>query len=65
ARPADASGRVTVGLPVESEEVAFAQLVGLGADAEVLAPESLRARFRAHARGVAGLYSAQDPTDQR
>lgn len=60
----DAAGRVTLELPVESEEVAFAQLVGLGADAEVLAPASLRARFREHARGVAELYGVQ-PRDQR
>jgi predicted DNA-binding transcriptional regulator YafY len=54
----DAAGRVTLDLPVESEEVAFAQLVGLGADAEVLAPAGLRARFRAHAEGLADLYGA-------
>lgn len=53
---ADADGRVTVELPVESEEVAFAQLSELGADVEVLAPEGLRARFRAHARALAALY---------
>ncbi|MFD8671721.1 helix-turn-helix transcriptional regulator [Streptomyces seoulensis] len=52
----DAAGRVTVELPVESEEVAFAQLSELGADVEVLAPEGLRARFRAHARDLAALY---------
>ncbi|MFD4724012.1 helix-turn-helix transcriptional regulator [Streptomyces seoulensis] len=52
----DADGRVTVELPVESEEVAFAQLSELGADVEVLAPEGLRARFRAHARDLAALY---------
>ncbi|MFF7381863.1 WYL domain-containing protein [Streptomyces griseoluteus] len=52
----DVEGRVTVELPVESEEVAFAQLSELGADVEVLAPEGLRARFRAHARALAALY---------
>ncbi|MFF0711901.1 helix-turn-helix transcriptional regulator [Streptomyces bauhiniae] len=52
----DAEGRVTVELPVESEEVAFAQLSELGAEVEVLAPEGLRARFRAHARDLAALY---------
>ncbi|MER8032445.1 WYL domain-containing protein [Streptomyces bauhiniae] len=52
----DSDGRVTVELPVESEEVAFAQLSELGADVEVLAPECLRARFRAHARDLAALY---------
>ncbi|MFF9373139.1 helix-turn-helix transcriptional regulator [Streptomyces griseoluteus] len=52
----DADGRVTVELPVESEEVAFAQLIELGADMEVLAPDGLRERFRAHARDLAALY---------
>jgi len=63
----DAAGRVTLDLPVESEEVAFAQLVGLGADAEVLAPAGLRARFRAHAVGLTGLYGdepAESAADQ-
>ncbi|MGW2208772.1 helix-turn-helix transcriptional regulator [Streptomyces sp. NPDC001781] len=52
----DADGRVTAELPVESEEVAFAQLSGLGVDVEVLAPEGLRARFRTQARDLAALY---------
>ncbi|MFI9206910.1 helix-turn-helix transcriptional regulator [Streptomyces sp. NPDC053253] len=51
------TGRTTVTLRVESEEVAFSQLLGLGAEAEVLAPDSLRARFEEAARGLAGLYS--------
>ncbi|MFC9930942.1 helix-turn-helix transcriptional regulator [Streptomyces sp. NPDC127190] len=59
----DAAGRVTLGLPVESEDVAFAQLAGLGADVEVLAPEGLRARFREHARALAALYGAE-PEDR-
>jgi predicted DNA-binding transcriptional regulator YafY len=58
----DAAGRVTLDLPVESEDVAFAQLSELGADAEVLAPAALRARFREHARALAALYDA-DATD--
>ncbi|MGV9318551.1 helix-turn-helix transcriptional regulator [Streptomyces sp. NPDC003660] len=52
----DPDGRVTVELPVESEEVAFAQLSELGAEVEVLAPKGLRERFRAHARALAALY---------
>ncbi|MET9607891.1 WYL domain-containing protein [Streptomyces sp. NPDC006512] len=60
----DAAGRVTLDLPVESEDVAFGQLTGLGADAEVLAPEGLRARLREHARALAALYGA-GPEDQR
>ena len=50
------TGRTTVTLRVESEEVAFSQLLGLGPEAEVLAPDSLRARFLEAARGFAGLY---------
>ncbi|GHI85103.1 helix-turn-helix transcriptional regulator [Streptomyces xanthophaeus] len=60
----DSAGRVTVELPVESQDVAFAQLTGLGTDAEVLAPEGLRARFRDHAQALAALYG-DDPQDQR
>ncbi|MFI6420783.1 helix-turn-helix transcriptional regulator [Streptomyces sp. NPDC050842] len=55
-RDAETPGRTTVTLRVESEEVAFSQLLGLGADAEVLAPDSLRTRFREAARGLSGLY---------
>ncbi|MFJ6940452.1 helix-turn-helix transcriptional regulator [Streptomyces sp. NPDC101132] len=54
----DPAGLVTVDLPAESEDVAFDQLTRLGADAEVLAPARLRARFRAHAAALAALYRA-------
>ncbi|WP_225844764.1 YafY family protein [Streptomyces sp. HPF1205] len=60
----DEAGRVTLDLPVESEEVAFTQLAGLGAEAEVLAPAGLRALFREHARALAAVYGAE-PGDQR
>ncbi|MGW7543888.1 helix-turn-helix transcriptional regulator [Streptomyces sp. NPDC054770] len=60
----DAAGQVTLDLPVESEDVAFGQLTGLGADVEVLAPAGLRARFREHARALAAVYGAE-PEDQR
>jgi predicted DNA-binding transcriptional regulator YafY len=53
---ADAAGRVTVTLPVESEEVARTQLLALGPEAEVLAPEGLRERFARDARRLAALY---------
>ncbi len=53
---ADGDGRVTVTLPVESEEVAHTQLAALGPEAEVLAPESLRARFVKDAARLAELY---------
>jgi len=49
-------GWVTVTLRVESEEVAHSQLAGLGPDVEVLAPESLRARFTDDALRLAALY---------
>ncbi|MGA5194852.1 helix-turn-helix transcriptional regulator [Streptomyces exfoliatus] len=52
----DAEGRVTATLPVESEEVAFSQLLALGAEAEVLAPAALRARFGEAARAMAEAY---------
>ncbi|MCC9310917.1 WYL domain-containing protein [Kitasatospora sp. RB6PN24] len=57
----DATGRVTLELPVESEEVAFAQLVGLGGEVEVLAPAGLRGRFREHAQALAALYGGDRP----
>jgi len=56
APPPDRTGRVTVELAVESEEIAFAELSALGADAEVLAPPALRARFARRARSLAALY---------
>ncbi|MEC4570307.1 helix-turn-helix transcriptional regulator [Streptomyces virginiae] len=52
----DAAGLVTLDLPAESEDVAHDQLARLGADAEVLAPASLRARFRAQAAALTALY---------
>jgi predicted DNA-binding transcriptional regulator YafY len=53
---AHADGWLTVTLPVESEEVAHAQLAGLGPEVEVLAPESLRTRFADDARRLGRLY---------
>nr|WSY55490.1 WYL domain-containing protein [Streptomyces sp. NBC_00886] len=52
----DDDGWVTVTLPVESEKVAHSQLAGLGPEVEVLAPESLRARFTRDALRLAALY---------
>ncbi|MFJ7150361.1 helix-turn-helix transcriptional regulator [Streptomyces sp. NPDC100445] len=54
----DPAGLVTLDLPVESHDVAFDQLAGLGADAEVLTPACLRARFRRRATALAALYQA-------
>ncbi|MET7731632.1 YafY family protein [Streptomyces sp. NPDC005402] len=56
AGPPDDEGWVTVTLPVESEEVAHAQLASLGPEVEVLAPGSLRARFARDAVRLARLY---------
>jgi predicted DNA-binding transcriptional regulator YafY len=52
----DADGWVTVTMPVESEEVASAQLRALGPEVEVLAPQELRERFARDARRLATLY---------
>ncbi|UUN26479.1 YafY family protein [Streptomyces sp. FIT100] len=56
AGPPDRRGRVTLTLPVESEEVAFDQLFGLGAGLEVLEPAGLRARFAEAAARMHGVY---------
>ncbi|MEU6367300.1 YafY family protein [Streptomyces sp. NPDC046931] len=52
----DGQGWVTVTLPVESEEVAHAQLRALGPEVEVLAPRELRARFARDALRLTRLY---------
>ncbi|WP_282090839.1 helix-turn-helix transcriptional regulator [Streptomyces tendae] len=52
----DQDGRLTVTLPVESEDVAHTQLRALGPEVEVLAPASLRGRFARDAGRLAGLY---------
>ncbi|MFC5673008.1 helix-turn-helix transcriptional regulator [Streptomyces incanus] len=59
---ADDDGWVTVTLPVESEEVAHAQLTALGPEVEVLAPASLRERFAAQAVRLALLYGPGGPS---
>ncbi|MFE5486556.1 helix-turn-helix transcriptional regulator [Streptomyces sp. NPDC056527] len=52
----DAEGRLTATLRVENEEVAFSQLLTLGPEAEILAPQSLRTRFTKAARELGALY---------
>ncbi|GGN62670.1 transcriptional regulator [Streptomyces kronopolitis] len=52
----DARGRLTVTLAVESPEVAYAQLLALGPEGEVLAPAGLRERMAAAARRMAAGY---------
>ncbi|MCF3177833.1 WYL domain-containing protein [Streptomyces sioyaensis] len=53
----DEQGRLTVTLAVESAEVAYAQLLSLGPEGEILAPGELRARMAAAARRTAALYA--------
>ncbi|MEU1517751.1 WYL domain-containing protein [Streptomyces sp. NPDC005811] len=55
----DARGWVTLTLRVESEQVAHGQLTGLGAEAEVVSPESLRRRFAEEAGRLAELYGRE------
>ncbi|MEV6948993.1 WYL domain-containing protein [Streptomyces sp. NPDC051172] len=56
AGPPDQDGWLTLTLPVESEQVAHGQLAGLGPEVEVLAPDSLRARFADDAARLGLLY---------
>ncbi|MEX2974381.1 helix-turn-helix transcriptional regulator [Streptomyces sp. C184] len=53
----DEQGRLTVTLAVESVEVAYAQLLSLGPEGEILAPGELRARMAAAARRTAAQYA--------
>ncbi|OAH15633.1 helix-turn-helix transcriptional regulator [Streptomyces jeddahensis] len=52
----DGQGRITVTLPVESDEVAHSQLLALGPEAEVLEPTGLRERFAEAAARMHRLY---------
>ncbi|MFJ7491526.1 helix-turn-helix transcriptional regulator [Streptomyces sp. NPDC097727] len=56
AGPSDTEGQLTVTLPVESLDVAYSQLMGLGPELEVLEPAALRARFTAAAERLRDLY---------
>ncbi|MFF3546670.1 helix-turn-helix transcriptional regulator [Streptomyces platensis] len=53
----DEQGRLTVTLAVESADVAYAQLLALGPEGEILAPPELRARFATAAHRTAALYT--------
>ncbi|WP_171163009.1 YafY family protein [Streptomyces sp. I05A-00742] len=55
----DAEGRVEVTLPVEALPVAVHDVLGLGEEAEVLAPPELRAAVAAAAAGLAARYAAR------
>ncbi len=52
----DGRGWVGVVVPIESVEVAAAQLLGFGAEAEVLGPPELRRRLADAGRALAELY---------
>ncbi|MER0479424.1 WYL domain-containing protein [Streptomyces sp. Edi2] len=56
----DEHGRLTVTLAVESAEVAYAQLLALGPEGDILAPPELRERFASAARRMAALYAERD-----
>ncbi|MET7364291.1 YafY family protein [Streptomyces sp. NPDC005566] len=56
ASPPDADGRRTLTLPVESEDVAYGQLLSLGPELEVLAPAALRERVADAAERLRDLY---------
>ncbi|WP_406389537.1 helix-turn-helix transcriptional regulator [Streptomyces sp. NBC_00887] len=56
AAPPDAEGRRTLTLPVESEDVAYGQLLSLGPELEVLAPAALRERVADAAERMRDLY---------
>ncbi|GAA5768936.1 hypothetical protein Aros01_05453 [Streptosporangium roseum] len=52
----DGQGRITLSLPVESLEVAYAQILRFGPEAEVLDPPELRARLAGAAARLRALY---------
>lgn len=56
----DARGWTTVTLPVETFDVAYEQLLGLGPECEVLEPPELRARMATALARAAALYDAVD-----
>ncbi|MFJ6181217.1 helix-turn-helix transcriptional regulator [Streptomyces sp. NPDC092295] len=56
ADPPDDRGLITLTLPVESEDVAYSQLLTLGPDVEVLSPATLRDRFAEATRRMRTLY---------
>jgi predicted DNA-binding transcriptional regulator YafY len=55
----DGQGWVVTRLPVESADVAYHQLLRLGPEVEVLAPEPLRERMRIAAQRLGELYQSQ------
>jgi predicted DNA-binding transcriptional regulator YafY len=59
AGPPDDAGWITVTLAVESLEIAHGDLLRLGTDAEVLAPQELRHAMATTATGLAILYRTE------
>ncbi|MGW8730445.1 helix-turn-helix transcriptional regulator [Streptomyces sp. NPDC055808] len=53
---ADPDGWLTLTLPVESQDVAYSQLLAVGPELEVLEPSGLRARLAEAARDLRQLY---------
>ncbi|MEW2069862.1 WYL domain-containing protein [Streptomyces sp. NPDC007346] len=56
AAPAGPDGWRTLALPVESLDVAYSQLLSLGPELEVVAPQELRSRFTEAAERLRELY---------
>lgn len=61
ATAADSRGWITAVVPVESLEHAHAELLRLGGEVEVLAPDALRDRMRQTARALGRMYQAPAP----
>ncbi|MFI1443180.1 helix-turn-helix transcriptional regulator [Streptomyces fructofermentans] len=61
AGPPDGAGRVTVSLPVESDDVAYTQLMALGPEVEVIEPADLRRRFADASARTAAYYGQDEP----
>ncbi|MGH8792363.1 MAG: helix-turn-helix transcriptional regulator [Stackebrandtia sp.] len=57
----DARGWVTVTLPVESVDIAYAEVLGLGPEAEVVSPPVLRSRLAEAAARLAETYREPAP----
>ena len=57
----DASGWVVTDVPIESIQHGHIEMLKLGADAEVLAPQELRDRFVRTARDLTSLYTERRP----
>jgi predicted DNA-binding transcriptional regulator YafY len=57
ATPADADGRVSVTIPIESVERAASGLIALGADVEVIEPSELREQLVTTVQELVRLYA--------